>query len=441
MYSPMRALSEYNPKLVGLIGTAIVAAIVVGSLEFDKIPFLNSAKHYSAYFSEAGGLSSGASVQVAGYGVGTVTDLSLDGDRVRVEFTVERDIHLGERTEAAIETKTLLGARILAVTPRGGGELSVPIPLERTISPYELPTALGDLASTINDLDTGTVNNSLTTLAQTFRDTPADVSAAVQGVARFSDALAQRDDQLRQLLVDANKSTAVLSQRSTQLVQLVADGNALMAELRTQSGALSQISGNISQLAQQISGLAADQKERLRPALDKLNGVLVTLDNRKTQLAQSIKMFAAQALSLGEAVSGGPFFKNYMANLVPGQFMQPFVDAAFSDLGLDPNTLLPSQLTDPQIGQPGTPALPVPFPRTGQGGPPRLNLPDAITGTPGDPRYPYRAPEPQPPAGGPPPGPPAGYDPNAPAQPPTEPTSTDLAPPPAPPSPLPKETR
>ena len=80
-------------------------------------------------------------------------------------------------------------------------------------------------------------------------------------------------------------------------------------------------------------------------------------------------------MSLGESMSSGPFFNVYIANLIPGQFIQPFVDAAFSDLGLDPNVLLPSQRTDPQVGQPGTPALPVPFPRTGQGGEPRLNLP------------------------------------------------------------------
>ena len=96
-----------------------------------------------------------------------------------------------------------------------------------------------------------------------------------------------------------------------------------------------------------------------------------------------------------------------MVNLLPGQFVQPFVDAAFSDLGLDPNVLLPSERTDPQVGQPGTPALPVPYPRTGQGGEPHLTLPDAITGNPGDPRYPYREPLPAPPPGGPPPGPPA----------------------------------
>jgi phospholipid/cholesterol/gamma-HCH transport system substrate-binding protein len=128
-------------------------------------------------------------------------------------------------------------------------------------------------------------------------------------------------------------------------------------------------------------------------------------------------------MSFGEALSSGPFFKAYVANLLPGQFVQPFVDAAFSDLGLDPNVLLPSQRTDPQTGQPGTPALPVPYPRTGQGGEPRLTLPDDITGKPGDPRYPYREPIPAPPPGGPPPGPPA-LPPGQPA--PVQPTPTPV---------------
>ena len=61
-------------------------------------------------------------------------------------------------------------------------------------------------------------------------------------------------------------------------------------------------------------------------------------------------------MAMGETVASGPFFKAYVTNLLPGQFVQPFVDAAFSDLGLDPATMLPSQLADPQTGQPGTPA-------------------------------------------------------------------------------------
>ena len=75
------------------------------------------------------------------------------------------------------------------------------------------------------------------------------------------------------------------------------------------------------------------------PALDKLNGVLTIVDNRKERVQKSIKLLNTYAMSLGESVASGPFFKAYVVNLLPGQFVQPFVDAAFSDLGLDPNVL------------------------------------------------------------------------------------------------------
>ena len=244
-------------------------------------------------------------------------------------------------------------------------------------------------------------------LADTFSDTQPDLRIALAGVARFSQTLDDRDAQLRNLLANANKATTVLAERSDQIVRLVADSNALLAQLRSQSSALDQISGNISAVSRQLKGFIADNRQTLKPALDKLNEVLAIVDNRKERMQLAIKRFNTYAMSLGESMSSGPFFNFYIANLIPGQFIQPFIDAAFSDLGLDPNVLLPSQLTDPQVGQPGTPALPVPFPRTGQGGEPRLNLPDAITGNPGDPRYPYREPLPAPPPGGPPPGPPA----------------------------------
>ncbi|HEX2290614.1 MAG TPA: hypothetical protein VHH53_10590, partial [Pseudonocardiaceae bacterium] len=211
-----------------------------------------------------------------------------------------------------------------------------------------------------------------------------------------------------------------LAERSNQIVGLVHNTNALLAELQNQSAAIDQISGNISALSQQLHGFIGENRETMKPALDKLNGVLTILDNRKERLQRSLKLLTQYSMSLGESVASGPFFKTYVANLLPGQFLQPFVDAAFSDLGLDPNVLLPSERSDPQVGQPGTPALPVPFPRTGQGGEPRLTVPDAITGNPGDQPcglpglplpgpgcYPYRQPPPAPPPGGPPPGPPA----------------------------------
>lgn len=418
----MKTYSRRQLGIIGTIGMAIVAIIVLGALQYDKLPFFSAQKReYSAYFAESSGLGPGAHVQVSGFQVGEVTSVKLDGARVRITFNVDDSVPLGDRTEAAIKAKSLLGAKLLEVTPRGGGELSDPIPLERTRPAYQLPDALGDLADTIGDLDTDQLNDSLNTLSQTFADTPPNLRTAVEGIARFSQTLNERDAELRNLLTNANKVTGVLAQRSDQVVNLVVNANAFLAQLQTQSTALDEISGNISALSKQLSGFIADNRSQLRSALDKLNGVLAIVDNRKERVQQSIKLLNAYAMSLGESVSSGPFFKAYVVNLLPGQFLQPFIDSAFSDLGLDPNVLLPSERTDPQVGQPGTPAMPIPFPRTGQGGDPHLTLPDAITGNVGDPGcgppglplpgstgcYPYREPLPAPPRGGPPPGPPA----------------------------------
>ncbi len=420
----MKYFSERNPVVVGAVGAVVVAGAVVASLTYSKLPLFKSGRDYSAYFAEAGGLLPGTAVQVSGLKAGKVNSIALDGARVLVNFEVDKHIRLGDRTEAAIKTKSVLGAKILEITTRGGGRLSGPIPLERTTSPYQLPDALGDLATAISGLDTNRLSESLSVLADTFSGTPPDLRVAVAGVARFSATLNERDAQLRNLLANANKATSVLSQRGDQIARLVADSNALLAQLLSQGRALDQISANITSVSRQLKGFIADNRQALKPALDKLNGVLAIVDNRKERVRLAIKRFDDYALSLGESMSSGPWFNFYIANLIPGQFIQPFVDAAFSDLGLDPNVLLPSQLTDPQVGQPGTPPLPVPYPRTGQGGEPRLTLPDAITGNPGDPRYPYREPPPAPPPGGPPPGPPAL-------------ARGQTAPPPAPPSPSP----
>ncbi|MDX1870937.1 MCE family protein [Mycolicibacterium sp. 120266] len=403
----VKPIAERNRVAVGVVGTIIAALVVVAAFSYDRLPFIKGTSDYSAYFTEAGGIKPGSDVRVSGLSVGRVSDIHLEGTKVRVDFTVKDGVDLGDRTEAAIKTETVLGTKMLEVTPRGDGTLTGTIPLERTTSPYDLPTALGDLTTAISGLDTTQLSSALTTLADTFKQTPADLKLALDGVAQFSDTLNARDAQLRNLLGNANKVTAVLAKRSDQIASLVVNANALLAELVAQRDAVDGFMTNLTAVAQQISGLVADNKAALKPALHKLNGVLSILDNRKKELQRTVTLFRRYAMSFGEVLGAGPYFKASLVNLLPGQFVQPFIDAAFSDLGVDPNVKLPSELVDPAIGQPGTPALPVPYPRTGQGGDPNLTLPDAITGNPGDPRYPYRQPLPAPPPGGPPPGPPA----------------------------------
>ena len=360
----IKPLAQRNPVLVGVVGTLLVALVVISAFEYDKLPFVNDSNDYSAYFSEAGGIKPGSTVRVSGMGVGRVSDVRLDGTKVRVGFTVRKSVELGDRTEAAIKTETVLGAKMLELTSRGEGRLKGGvIPLERTRSPYDLPVALGDLTTTISGLDTTQLSSALTTLANTFKETPNDLRPALEGVARFSDTLNTRDAQLRSLLANANKVSGVLGRRSQQIAGLVVDSNALLSALLAERDSLDALMNNITAVSHQISGLVSDNRTELKPALDKLNGVLEILDNRKQELQATLPKFKRYAMSFGESLGSGPFFKAYVANLIPGQLGGPTLDARMYDRYLDPNQGLPSEAVDPPTGSPPVPpeAAPVPL--------------------------------------------------------------------------------
>jgi len=85
--------------------------------------------------------------------VGKVDSVTLDGPRVLVKFNMDEHLRLGDRTEAAIKTKSLLGSKIMEITPRGDGPASGTIPVDRLHVAYQLPDALGDLTATISGLN------------------------------------------------------------------------------------------------------------------------------------------------------------------------------------------------------------------------------------------------------------------------------------------------
>ncbi len=62
----MKSFSERSPLVIGVVGIVTVTVMVVAALQYQNLPFLNSDKEYSAYFADAGGLNTGAGVEVSG---------------------------------------------------------------------------------------------------------------------------------------------------------------------------------------------------------------------------------------------------------------------------------------------------------------------------------------------------------------------------------------
>ena len=93
----IKPLAERNRIVVGVVGTLILIVVVIAAFSYDRLPFIKGTSDYSAFFSEAGGIKPGSDVRVSGLSVGRVSDIHLDGTKVRVDFTVKDGVDLGDR--------------------------------------------------------------------------------------------------------------------------------------------------------------------------------------------------------------------------------------------------------------------------------------------------------------------------------------------------------
>jgi phospholipid/cholesterol/gamma-HCH transport system substrate-binding protein len=301
----MKPFRERNPIMVGLAGLTALSALLVAAFNADDLPLIGGGTGYHAAFSEAGGLQPGNEVRVAGVKVGKVTGVDLEGSRVRVDFRVdESGVELGDRTAATIRIKTVLGQKYLSLEPAGGGQIDegFEIPLSRTAAPFDVQDAVGGLAETVDKIDTTQLATAFSTIAETFRDSPAEVSASLTGLSRLSTTIASRDEQLTALLGRTRTVTGVLAERDTEFQRLVADGNLLVST---------------TQLSNELVGLVADNRAQLEPALKELRKVVAILEANQTQIDQSVPRMARFVEAFSNVLGSGRWFDTYVGCLVP----------------------------------------------------------------------------------------------------------------------------
>lgn len=365
---PLRRFAELNQVRVGVAGTVVVAVLLLTLLNIGSVTTALTGGSYSAAFSEAGQLRSGMSVRVSGMKVGKVTEVRLDGDHVRVEFTA-RDVHLGELSRAAIKTENALGRMFLDVVPAGEHDLEDEIPLSRTQAPYSLNDAVSDLVTTTGEIDTVQLARSFDTLADTFSSTPPELKAALTGVTRLSETLASRDQGLRDLLKKSNSVTGVLRERNSEIIQLLSDGNALLSMVEARRESIRALITNVTTASDALNEFAGDNKETLQPALSEMRKTLKILNGQLDNLRQVVALLGGYGRQLGESLGGGPWFYGYLQGLVPTNLV-PVLPGLFG-VGEEPNYGQPPPENRPPGGDEQKPTGDPYEPEPGQEEPPR----------------------------------------------------------------------
>ncbi len=317
-----RSFASRNPTMIGGIGLVIIAMLLWAAFNASSLPIIGGGTQYTAIFTESSGLVTDDEVRIAGVKVGTVTGVGLtgaDGRDVAVHFRV-KNAYIGDQTEAVIKIKTVLGRKYLELDSAGARKQDPgqQIPLSRTMTPYDIYPAFSDLTKTVGAIDTASLGKSLETIAQTFKDSPADVAPALDGLSRLSNTISSRDQALRTLLARANDVTGVLADQDAQISKLLSDGNLLLEELNLRKQEIQTLFVNTSELALQISGLVADNQKTLTPALDQLHGVLAVLQKNADNIDRGLALLAPFYRVFANTLGNGRWFDTYIQNLSAG---------------------------------------------------------------------------------------------------------------------------
>ena len=319
----MARRSDSQIQQMGIILLALLLLLMVGSFNLQKLPWLRGTT-YHAELSDASGLRTGSEVQVAGIRVGRVNKLRIGTKKVIVDFDVS-GATLGRSSRASVEVKSLLGEKFLNIKPAGSGTMAAgaTIPLTRTDVTFDIVATLGQLTTQTEDTDKANLTKALNSLAEVVDSAAPEVQSSFSGLSRLSTTIATRDAEIEKLLRRSSNVTKLLDERKGDLVTLMKQADLIFQELHNRKQTIHDLLVNANRLATELQGVVKDNREQLRPTLDKLENELSFLHAREDQIETLLHNYGPYVSILGNIVGSGPWFDAYVPNMT-GVFLGEF---------------------------------------------------------------------------------------------------------------------
>lgn len=185
--------------------------------------------HYCAYFPDSVGLYVGNPVTQMGYGLGEVTDIEPQGDRVLISFDVAVDRPFPADVKAVIRSKSLLADRSLELVGNydSGPELEENgcIALENTATPKSLSEITGsasDFLQTLTAGDTDSIATAVTGLDEALKGQGDDINRLLGNAAGAMSSPDQMVADVGSIVTDLAPFTTTTLENWTTAKQLLA---------------------------------------------------------------------------------------------------------------------------------------------------------------------------------------------------------------------------
>src|ERR1700733_3758494 len=284
----MRTLEPPNRLRIGLMGIIVTVLVIGVGQSITSVPILFAKPAYYGQFTGSGGITAGDKVRIAGMDVGKVEGLNIEGDHIVIKFSIGTN-SIGTDSRLAIRTDTILGKKVLEIEERGNQPLKpgATLPLGQSTTPYQIYDAFFDVTKAASGWDIDTVKQSLHVLSETIDQTYPHLSSALDGVAKFSDTIGKRDEEVKHLLAQANQVATILGDRSQQFDRLLVNAKTLLAAFNERGQAINALLSNVAAFSEQVKGLINDNPN-LNHVLEQLHTVSDILVQRKDDVAQGL---------------------------------------------------------------------------------------------------------------------------------------------------------
>jgi phospholipid/cholesterol/gamma-HCH transport system substrate-binding protein len=285
----VKAVTERNPKVVGLIAIVLMSVCILGILLLNRSLF-SSGYTVNARFANAAGISKGTQVMVAGVNVGSVTSVDVHGNAVDAQLSVSKSVQLPHVTTAAIEVETLLGVVDVTLTPVSGWD--EPLKPGALITNTSVPTEFYQLQNTAHTLlaksNAQALNSLVTSLAAITKDKQTQVAQIISGLGALTTTVDQRSTQVSQLIDSANTLSSTLASRDQQLLSVVNNLDTVSTGLAANDQDLGNLITNVDAMASQTNSLVSQDSPALNSLLSSLHADLTVVGQHQEDLAEGV---------------------------------------------------------------------------------------------------------------------------------------------------------
>lgn len=294
--------------------SAIVAAaamlLVLGSCSL--LPGGNDDLEVSAYFPETAGLFVGNDVGVLGVPVGKITDITPDGDRVKVTFTVDGDVDVPANVGAVVTARSVATDRYIELTPvyHSGPKLEDGAEITRTDTPVDFDEVLSTLSDFADDISghkstANAIRRFLRVGANAFDGNGKLINKSITNLgAAVNTVSGQRDNILDTLRALDVLSAAFATNQSTihRFTRSVATTVDLLADERH------NLQATLTDLGTSLAVMSAFVKTHRSAIISSVNKLTDVLDNllaSKTDLQETVEVLPLALDNIARSVDRG----------------------------------------------------------------------------------------------------------------------------------------